>query len=220
MSVRDRLNKFNQQLPENVTLVAVTKTFPDEVIMEAYNAGHRHFGENRVQELINKAATLPKDIIWHMIGHLQTNKVKFIAPFIDLIHGVDSLRLLRVINREALKNERQIPCLLQVHIARESSKFGFTEEELIKLLEDIDLNELKNIQITGLMGMATFTDDKKIIEAEFIALKKLFDQIKQRFFKDKSYFCNISMGMSNDYKIAIESGSTIIRIGSALFGDE
>ncbi len=220
MSVRDRLNKFNQQLPENVTLVAVTKTFPDEVIMEAYNAGHRHFGENRVQELINKAATLPKDIIWHMIGHLQTNKVKFIAPFIDLIHGVDSLRLLRVINREALKNERQIPCLLQVHIARESSKFGFTEEELIKLLEDIDLNELKNIQITGLMGMATFTDDKKIIEEEFMGLKKLFDQIKQRFFKDKSYFCNISMGMSNDYKIAIESGSTIIRIGSALFGDE
>ncbi len=220
MSVRDRLNKFNQQLPENVTLVAVTKTFPDEVIMEAYNAGHRHFGENRVQELINKATTLPKDIIWHMIGHLQTNKVKFIAPFIDLIHGVDSLRLLRVINREAHKNERKISCLLQVHIARESSKFGFTEEEIIKLLEDIDLNELKNIQINGLMGMATYTDDKKIIEKEFIGLKKLFDHIKQRFFKDKSYFCDISMGMSNDYKIAIESGSTIIRIGSALFGDE
>jgi len=193
-----------------VTLVAVSKTKPNTTILEAYKAGQRIFGENKVQELAQKAEELPKDIAWHMIGHLQTNKVKFITPFVSLIHGVDSLKLLKEINKRAEQNNRIIDCLLQVHIATESSKFGFGIKEVESALNQA--KEFKNIKIIGLMGMATFIDDTQQVVDEFKSLKTVFDSIKNE------HITTLSMGMSGDFKLAIEQGSTMIRVGSAIFG--
>jgi pyridoxal phosphate enzyme (YggS family) len=202
---------------KGVTLVAVSKTKPVEDILELYNLGHRDFGENYVQELAEKAEALPKDIRWHFIGHLQSNKVKYIAPFVHLIHGVDSLKLLQEINKQAAKNNRIISCLLQVYIAREETKFGLDEKELEELWRSTLINQLTNIQITGFMGMASFSDDKKLIRNEFKSLKDIFEKysLPQALnLKPQT----LSMGMSIDYKIAIEEGSTMVRIGSLLFG--
>ncbi len=210
MAIASNLKATQNSLPKEVTLVAVSKTKPNTAILEAYNAGQRVFGENKVQELVQKAEELPKDIAWHMIGHLQTNKVKIIAPFVALIHGVDSLKLLKEINKRAEQNNRIIDCLLQVHIATESSKFGCGIEEVESALNQA--KEFKNIRITGLMGMATFTDDTQQVVNEFKSLKTVFDSIKNE------HITTLSMGMSGDYKLAIEQGSTMIRVGSAIFG--
>jgi len=210
MTIASNLKAIQTSLPKQVTLVAVSKTKPNTDILEAYQSGQRIFGENKVQELAQKAEELPKDIAWHMIGHLQTNKVKFIAPFVSLIHGVDSLKLLKEINKRAEQNNRIIDCLLQVHIATESSKFGFGMEEVESVLNQAE--EFKNIRITGLMGMATFTDDTQQVVDEFKSLKTVFDSIKNE------HITTLSMGMSGDYKLAIEQGSTMIRVGSAIFG--
>ena len=210
MTIASNLKAITSSLPKEVALVAVSKTKPNTAILEAYQTGQRVFGENKVQELVQKAEELPKDIAWHMIGHLQTNKVKFIAPFVSQIHGVDSLKLLKEINKRAEQNNRRIDCLLQVHIATESSKFGFGIEEVESALNQA--KEFKNIKIIGLMGMATFTDDTQQVSQEFKSLKTVFDSIKN---KD---ITTLSMGMSGDYKLAIEQGSTMIRVGSAIFG--
>jgi pyridoxal phosphate enzyme (YggS family) len=215
----ENLNKIKNSIPEKVKLVAVSKTKPTEDILESYNAGHKIFGENKVQELTDKYELLPKDIDWHFIGHLQTNKVKYIAPFVSLLHGVDSLKLLKTINKEANKNSRSIDVLLQIHIAQEESKFGFTKEECIELIENPELSELKNIRICGLMGMATNTKNDTQIRKEFSYLAAIFSEFKNRFFQDKETFKEISMGMSGDYNIAIEEGSTMIRVGSLIFGE-
>ncbi len=207
------------QLPANVTLVAVTKTRPVEVLQQAYDLGLRDFGENRVQEMIEKQPVLPADIRWHQIGHLQTNKVKYIAPFVHMIHSVDSLRLLEEINRQALKNNRTINCLLQIYIATEESKFGLDESELTGILENELCKSLTNIRICGLMGMASFSDDLALVRSEFAGLKQLFVRIKKKFFADSPEFSILSTGMSGDYLIAIEEGSTMVRIGTALFGE-
>ncbi len=207
------------QLPANVTLVAVTKTRPVEVLQQAYDLGLRDFGENRVQEMIEKQAVLPDDIRWHQIGHLQTNKVKSIAPFVHLVHSVDSLRLLEEINRQALKYNRTIDCLLQIFIATEESKFGLDENEVTGILENELLKSLTNIRICGLMGMASFSDDLSLVRSEFAGLKQLFLMLKQDYFSNSSDFSILSMGMSGDYLIAIEEGSTMVRIGTALFGE-
>ncbi|MBK6963557.1 MAG: YggS family pyridoxal phosphate-dependent enzyme [Bacteroidales bacterium] len=207
------------QLPANVTLVAVTKTRPVEVLQQAYDLGLRDFGENRVQEMIEKQPVLPADIRWHQIGHLQTNKVKYIAPFVHLVHSVDSLRLLEEINRQALKNNRTINCLLQIYIATEESKFGLDESELNGILENELCKSLTNIRICGLMGMASFSDDLALVRSEFAGLKQLFVRIKKKFFADSPEFSILSTGMSGDYLIAIEEGSTMVRIGTALFGE-
>ena len=218
-SIAQNLNKLKEQLPSGVTLVAVSKTKPGEMIMEAYETGHRIFGENKVQELADKYEQLPKDIRWHMIGHLQRNKVKYIAPFVSLIHGVDSFRLLKTINKEAAKNNRIIPCLFQIHIADEETKFGLDENELFEILESADYKNLSNIQIKGLMGMATFTDDREKVRSEFRFLKTLFDKTKNNYFRSDDAFSILSMGMSGDYQIAVEEGSNMVRIGSAVFGE-
>ncbi|MDK2842998.1 MAG: dependent protein [Anaerophaga sp.] len=218
-SIAQNLNKLKEQLPSGVTLVAVSKTKPAEMIMEAYETGHRIFGENKVQELADKYEQLPKDIRWHMIGHLQRNKVKYIAPFVSLIHGVDSFRLLKTINKEAAKNNRIIPCLFQIHIADEETKFGLDENELFEILESADYKNLSNIQIKGLMGMATFTDDREKVRSEFRFLKTLFDKTKNNYFRSDDAFSILSMGMSGDYQIAVEEGSNMVRIGSAVFGE-
>ena len=210
MSIANNLNKIKESIPKDVTLVAVSKTKPKSDISEAYNAGQRIFGENKVQELANKYEELPKDIQWHMIGHLQSNKVKYIAPFVSLIHGVDSLKLLKEVNKRAEQNNRVIDCLLQVHIASESTKFGFGKDEIESAL--IAVKEFKNINITGLMGMATFTNDEKQVNNEFALLSKLFEKVKT------SSINTLSIGMSGDYKLAINNGSTMIRVGSAIFG--
>jgi hypothetical protein len=217
-SVSQNLKNIKEQLPENVTLVAVSKTKPNEMIMEAYESGQRIFGENKVQELADKQEKLPKDIEWHMIGHLQRNKVKYIAPFVSLIHGVDSLRLLQAINKEGVRNERVIPCLLQMHIASEETKFGLDENELSELLESDDFRSFSNVDIRGLMGMATFTDDEEKVASEFRFLKKTFDFIGEKYFKANPAFSFLSMGMSGDYKTAIAEGSNMVRIGSSIFG--
>ena len=201
-----------------VKLVAVSKTKPNEAVLEAYQSGQRAFGENNVQELVQKHEALPKDIQWHQIGHLQTNKVKYIAPFVSLIHSVDSLKLLKEIDKQAAKHNRVIDCLLQIHIAAEETKFGLDHSELIELLRDDAFAALKNIRITGLMGIATNTANEKVVKEEFYELKMLFDGIKQSFFADAPYFNTLSMGMSSDYKIAIEQGSNLIRLGSTIFG--
>ncbi len=201
-----------------VKLVAVSKTKSPEAIMEAYNAGQRIFGENMVQELVEKYDKLPKDIEWHLIGHLQTNKVKYIAPFISMIHSVDSLKLLQEINKQALKNKRTIDCLLQICIADEETKFGLDFAEAIDLLRSEEYQALKNIRICGVMGIATLTDNPKMTREEFYELKTFFTGLKQTFFRKDPSFTEISMGMSGDYKIAIEEGSTMIRVGSTLFG--
>ena len=210
MRISDNLKTVQNSILKEVTLVVVSKTKSNADILQAYNNGQRIFGENKVKELVAKAATLPQDICWHMIGHLQTNKVKLIAPFVSLIHGVDSLKLLKEIEKRAKQNNRIIDCLLQVHIAQESSKFGFGINEIQQTIKEAE--QFKNIKISGLMGMATFTDNTKQIAAEFQSLKDVFDRVKNQ---DISI---LSIGMSGDYKIAIEKGSTMIRIGSAIFG--
>ncbi|MEN2402831.1 YggS family pyridoxal phosphate-dependent enzyme [Flavobacterium sp. MC2016-06] len=217
MSIASNLNTIKASLPENVTLVAVSKTKPVSDLMEAYESGQRIFGENKIQEMTDKWEEMPKDIQWHMIGHVQTNKVKFMAPFVNLIHGVDSLKLLQEINKQSLKNNRIIDCLLQIYIAEEESKFGLDENELNELLTSTEFKELKNIRILGLMGMATFTENQNQIKKEFTRLKSIFDSIQHR--KDEQLqISKISMGMSGDYKLAIECGSTMVRIGSSIFG--
>jgi len=210
MSIANNLDKIKNRIPRNVTLVAVSKTKSESEILEAYNVGQRIFGENKVQELVKKSDKLPKDIQWHMIGHLQSNKVKYIAPFVSLIHGVDSLKLLKEINKRAEQNNRVIDCLLQVHIASESTKFGFGLDEIDLVL--IDARQFKNINIKGFMGMATFTDDKNQVSKEFASLKRLFYEMKNKNINI------LSIGMSGDYDIAIKNGSTMIRVGSSIFG--
>ncbi|MCW3070145.1 MAG: YggS family pyridoxal phosphate-dependent enzyme [Bacteroidetes bacterium] len=215
MSIKENLLHIKSSLPAGVTLIAVTKTHPAEKLMEVYNAGHRIFGENKVQEMCDKYETLPKDIEWHLIGHLQSNKVKYIAPFVSLIHSVDSLRLLQEINRQALKNGRVIDCLLQIYIADEETKFGLSFEEAEQLLASDAFKQLQNIQITGLMGMATNTDDKDQVRKEFRSLRSFFSQLRPAH----PSFSILSMGMSSDYLMAIEEGSTMVRVGSSIFGN-
>ncbi|MFV8373075.1 YggS family pyridoxal phosphate-dependent enzyme [Flavobacterium sp. LB2P74] len=214
MEIANNLLHIKTTLPEHVTLVAVSKTKPISDLMEGYEAGQRIFGENKIQEMAEKWEQMPKDIQWHMIGHVQTNKVKFMAQFVSLIHGVDSLKLLQEINKQALKHNRIIDCLLQMHIAEEETKFGLDEQELASLLSSNEFKELKNIRIVGLMGMATFTNNKDQIKKEFTHLKSIFDQ----FTIHNSQFTILSMGMSGDYQLAIECGSNMVRIGSSIFG--
>ena len=217
--ISENLQKIKLELTENIRLIAVSKTKSVSQIMEAYNAGQRLFGENKVQEMATKYAELPKDIQWHLIGHLQSNKVKYIAPFVSMIHSVDSFKLLEVIDKEALKNSRIIDCLLQVYIADEDTKFGFDKEEVFTMLESIEFKKLNNIRLVGLMGMATFTDDIAKVKKEFHGLSDFYKSLKSDFFLTNPYFKELSMGMSSDYKVAIEEGSTLIRVGSKIFGD-
>ncbi|MBV7270195.1 YggS family pyridoxal phosphate-dependent enzyme [Winogradskyella luteola] len=214
MNIEQNLNNINSSIPKDVTLVAVSKTKPVSDLMEAYNAGQRVFGENKIQEMVEKYEQMPKDIQWHMIGHVQRNKVKYMAEFVNLIHGVDSLKLLKEINKQAKKHDRVINCLLQIKIAEEDSKFGMSAEDASTLLQSETFSELKNISIVGVMGMATFTYDTKQIENEFTLLKTTFDKLKIQNPKLKI----ISMGMSGDYQLAIDCGSTMIRVGSRIFG--
>lgn len=219
MNIKNNINNLRQGIPAGRKLIAVSKTNPVEKIKEAYDAGQRVFGENRVQELTPKFEALPKDIEWHMIGHMQTNKVKYVAPFIHLIHSVDSYNLLEEINKQALKNNRTIPCLLQIHIAEEESKFGFSEQEVLDLIQSEGLKRLDHILIVGLMGMATFTSDTEQVRKEFKRLKSFFEQLKSMALPPNVMMKELSMGMSGDYKIALEEGSTMIRVGSAIFGE-
>jgi pyridoxal phosphate enzyme (YggS family) len=220
MSIATNLQIIKSTLPEHVTLVAVSKTKPVPDLMEAYEAGQRIFGENKIQEMVDKWEQMPKDIEWHMIGHVQTNKVKYMASFVSLIHGVDSLKLLEEINKQALKNNRIIDCLLQIYIAEEESKFGLDEEELSALLTSPTFNEMKNIRIVGLMGMATFTENQNQIKKEFTHLKSIFDGLHGRDAINRvSTLQTLSMGMSGDYQLAISCGSTMVRIGSSIFGN-
>jgi pyridoxal phosphate enzyme (YggS family) len=219
MSIKDNILNLIENLPPRCKLVVVSKTQPIEKIMEAYHAGQRLFGENKVQELTDKYEPLPKDIEWHMVGHLQTNKVKYIAPFISLIHSVDSLKLLTEINKQGQKYSRIMPCLLQIHIASEETKFGFTTEEVLTLLENENFDSLANIRIVGLMGMASFTDSEPKIRNEFRLLRQTFDKLNSQVLPHNVEMKELSMGMSNDYQIALEEGSTIIRVGSAIFGE-
>jgi pyridoxal phosphate enzyme (YggS family) len=215
----ENITVLKKTLPSSVTLVAVSKTKPSELILDAYNSGQRVFGENKIQELVYKQETLPKDIIWHMIGHVQTNKVKFIAPFVNVIHSVESIKLLRTINNEAAKNDRVINCLLQVKIAQEETKCGLSEAQLEDFLQLEELKSFSNICISGLMGMATYTSDKSKIREEFKNLKRIFDRTKLEYFSNEQSFSEISMGMSSDYTLAIEEGSTMVRVGSSIFGE-
>jgi hypothetical protein len=215
MSIKENLAHIKKQLPAHVTLVAVSKTKPAEMIREAYEAGQREFGENYVQELEQKHQLLPTDIRWHAIGHLQSNKVKYIAPFVHLIHGVDSLKLLQEINKQGAKNNRTINCLLQVYIASEETKFGFDLKECEELINSSTLSNLQNVKVIGFMGMASNTENKTQIRSEFKSLKELFDKLRNK----NSDLTILSMGMSSDFKIAIEEGSTMIRIGSSIFGE-
>lgn len=219
MSIKNNLLEIKNALPGHVTLVAVSKTKPVPDLTEAYDAGQRIFGENKIQEMADKYEQMPKDIEWHMIGHVQTNKVKYMAPFVSMVHGVDSLKLLAEINRQAAKNGRIIDCLLQMHIAEEETKFGMDEAELQQLLASEDFNQMKNVRVTGLMGMATFTEDEAQIAKEFTHLKTIFDSLKQQPATTNLQPSTLSMGMSGDYKIAIACGSTMIRIGSSVFGN-
>lgn len=218
MSIASNIENLRHDIPQTVKLVCVSKFHPDEDLMEAYQTGERIFGESRVQEMAGKHERLAKDIEWHFIGHLQKNKVKYIAPFVHLIHGVDSFELLSEVNRQALKAERIISCLLQIHIAKEDTKFGFSEEEIIEMLNAEVWKSFKNIKICGLMGMATFTDDKKQVKQEFHGLHQLFGKIKNEFFASDCDFKEISMGMSDDFHQAIDAGSTMVRVGSLIFG--
>lgn len=218
MDIGKNIKEITESLPENVRLVAVSKTKPNEDILEAYNAGQRIFGENKVQDLTKKYEELPKDIEWHFIGHPQSNKVKYIVPFISLIHGVDSIKLLKTINKEAIKNNRVIDVLLQFHIAEELTKFGLSPDEADVLLSSDAFKQLKSVRIIGVMGMATYTDDKDQVRNEFRVLKGIFNSLKNKYFSDSKFFTEISMGMSDDYPMAIEEGSTMIRVGSNIFG--
>lgn len=216
--IKDQLEQITASLGTNTTLIAVSKTHPIERIMEAYEAGQRDFGENKVQDLVEKYEALPKDIRWHMIGHLQSNKVKYIAPFVHLIHGVDSFKLLQEINKQGQKNGRQISCLLQFHIAQEDTKFGLSMEEATAFLAGPEFSLLDHVRICGVMGMATFTENTAQIRSEFQSLHRIFHTLKSTHFSSTTEFKEISMGMSDDYPVAIEEGSTLIRVGSKIFG--
>ena len=218
MGIVENLQKIQNQIPTHVTLVAVSKTKPDELIMEAYSSGHRDFGENKVQDLVAKAERLPGDIRWHMIGHLQSNKVKYMASFVHLVHGVDSFKLLNVINKEAAKHNRVIDCLMQVHIAREQTKFGFSRDELLEVVQSDSFGELENIRIRGVMGMATYNENSGQIREEFRHLKRIFDELRTGVFSKNKSFDQLSFGMSEDYQLAVDEGSTMVRIGSLIFG--
>jgi pyridoxal phosphate enzyme (YggS family) len=218
-TIQERLEDIRKQIPEHVKLVAVSKTKPNESILEAYHAGQRVFGENKVQELCQKQEVLPADIEWHLIGHLQTNKVKYIAPFVHLIHAIDSLKLLQEINKQGEKNGRVISCLLQFHIAQEDTKFGLSFEEAEAILNANEFVEMQFVSITGIMGMASNTDDEEQVRDEFRTLHNYFQIIKSKYFKFNDEFREISMGMSGDFLLAIEEGSTMVRVGSSIFGD-
>jgi len=218
MSISTNIQSIRTHIPAHVRLVCVSKFNSNESIITAYETGERIFGESKVQELCEKHETLPQDIIWHFIGHLQTNKIKYLVPFVSLIHGVDSYKLLVEINKQAAKAKKTVNCLLQVHIAQEETKFGFSAEELFEMLEAGEWKALKNIRICGLMGMATYTEDREQIRSEFRRLKSIFDEVKENHFSNESSFCELSMGMSDDYQIAIEEGSTLVRVGSSIFG--
>lgn len=216
--IQENLNIVRATVPSDVTLIAVSKTKPVSDLQEAYDAGQRIFGENKALEMRDKHQTLPDDIQWHFIGHLQTNKIKYIAPFVTLIHSVDSISLLEAVNKEAVKNNRVINCLLQFHIAQEETKFGLDIEEAKALLESDTYKNSENIRIVGVMGMATFTEDVNQIRDEFKTLKNIFDTLKGNYFQNDDSFKEISMGMSDDYPIAIEEGATMVRVGSRIFG--
>ncbi|MCP4311107.1 MAG: YggS family pyridoxal phosphate-dependent enzyme [Bacteroidetes bacterium] len=218
MGIVEKLNSIRESLPPEIILVAVSKTKPDEMILEAYEAGQRDFGENKVQDLAAKQERLPKDIRWHMIGHLQSNKVKYLASFVHMIHGVDSLKLVGAINKEAARHDRTIDCLLQVRIAQEETKFGLPREELLGLVESELFAGMKNIRLRGLMGMATYTENREQIRAEFQRLNLIFDEMKATAYKDAGYFDQRSYGMSGDYLLAVDEGSTMVRVGSLIFG--
>lgn len=219
MSIAENIDLVKSHLPVQVKLVAVSKTKPVEMLMEAYRHGQRAFGENKVQEMVAKYEAMPKDIEWHFIGHLQTNKIKYMASFVHLIHGVDSFKLLKAIDAEARKVGRIIPCLLQFHIAEEETKFGLSLDEALEMLDSEEYRALNHISLSGVMGMATFTDDETQIRKEFAALKSYFDNLKTNYFSGNPQFKEISMGMSGDYLIAVEEGSTMVRIGSTIFGE-
>ncbi len=219
MNIREKIVEIKKQIPEGVTLVAVSKTKPIEDIMQAYDEGQRVFGENKAQEMKEKQALLPKDIQWHMLGHLQENKVKYIVPFVSLIHSVDSLKILHAINKRAIICERVVDCLLEIDISHEETKFGLSKEELYNLLSSPEYEQMKNIRVCGLMGIGSITDDNSKTREEFRGLRALYSEIKDKFFAGKDYFRHVSMGMSGDYDIAIEEGSTIVRIGSKIFGE-
>ena len=216
--IQTQLNSVRAQIPEQVTLIAVSKTKPVSDLQVAYDAGQRHFGENKVQEMVDKAAQLPPDIRWHLIGHLQTNKVKYMASFVHLIHGVDSLKLLQEIDKQAKKAGRIQDVLLQFYIAQEDTKFGLNLQEAKEILASIEFQQLKRIQVCGVMGMASNTSDEKQVAREFTELKKIFGTLQNKYFKDAPAFKEISMGMSGDYQLAIQSGSTMVRVGSKIFG--
>jgi pyridoxal phosphate enzyme (YggS family) len=218
MQIADNISRLKQSVPSNVRIVAVSKTVSEKGIMEAYQSGQRLFGENRVQDLIRKQANLPADIGWHMIGHLQSNKVKYIAPFISVIHSVDNTDLLTVINREAMKHMRIISCLLQIKIAKEETKFGLTLQEAAEILSSPEFRSMEHVRITGLMGMATFTTNTAMVRSEFRYLAECFNRIKADFFNKDPQFYELSMGMSGDYRIALEEGATMLRIGTLIFG--
>lgn len=219
MSVAEQITRLQKELPEGVNLLAISKYQPIEAIQEAYDAGQRLFGENHIQEMAAKAAVLPKDIQWHFTGHVQTNKIKYMAPFVSLVHAVDSFRLLREIDKHAAKHERRIDCLLQIHIAQEDTKYGLTVDECHQLLANEPWRELEHVRITGLMAMGSNTDDMEQVRHEFRQIKSLFDELKEKYFANEPSFCQLSEGMTDDYPIAIEEGSTIVRIGSMIFGE-
>lgn len=219
MSVVEQITRLQKELPEGVNLLAISKYQPIEAIQEAYDAGQRMFGENHIQEMAAKAAALPKDILWHFTGHVQTNKIKYMAPFVSLVHAVDSFRLLREIDKHAAKHERCIDCLLQIHIAQEDTKYGLTVDECRQLLANEPWKELEHVRITGLMAMGSNTDDMVQVRHEFRQIKGLFDELKEKYFANEPSFCQLSEGMTDDYPIAIEEGSTIVRIGSMIFGE-
>jgi len=218
-SIADKIPSIKGQIPKTVRLIAVSKTQPIELIQEAYACGQRIFGENKAMEMKEKYEALPKDIHWHFIGHLQTNKVKYIAPFVKLIHSVDSFKILKEINKEALKNNKIISCLLQFHIATEETKFGLSIEEAYEILSSKDFKDMKNVRILGVMGMASFTFDNQIVRDEFKYLAEIFRNIRYDFFLEDIFFREVSMGMSGDYQIAVQEGSTMVRIGSSIFGE-
>lgn len=219
MSIQENIRQIRSTLPAGVRLVAVSKYHPAEAVRAAYEAGQRVFGESRVQELEEKHTLLPADIEWHFIGHLQTNKVKYIAPYVSLIHGVDTYKLLCEIDRQGRRVGRVIPCLLQLHVAQEETKFGFTPDECLALLSAGEWRNLEHVSLRGLMGMASNTDDTEQVRREFATLARVFSQVRENFFPDREEFCELSMGMSDDYPLAIEAGSTLVRIGSRIFGE-
>jgi pyridoxal phosphate enzyme (YggS family) len=218
MTIAEQIKNITSSLPATTKLIAVSKTKPIENIQEAYDAGQRVFGENKALEMREKHEALPKDIEWHFIGHLQTNKIKYIIPYVSLIHSIDSLNLLKEVNKEATKKDRRVDCLLQFHIAQEETKFGLSYDEAVQLLTSAEYKQMENIRIVGVMGMATFTDNNNQVSAEFATLRDIFDRLKKEYFSTEESFCELSMGMSDDYPLAIEQGSTLVRVGSAIFG--